>query len=703
MLCMYHQGFSQSSGFYVLDPQNRWMTGSANIDEAELTVKPKGVYMEYGLYLTISAKGSSYYGDANPPLEIVMNFCLPDKAIIHDSWLWVNNNIMQAILIDKQIAYQIYEGIVNRRRDPSVLYKNQDGCYELRIYPLSGNSTRKVKITYLVPTRWTRNLVSAPLPLDLMQLSYTVPDLVLNIHTDHTFQNPSVNELGFLPFANYAGGGVYTSIISSSLFNDYTSMELSFSSPLQSGLFSAEYPSGAGSGYYQLVFHQQQALGLDAPKKVAIAIEYTQDNSEVQRNELLVKTKQMLLEYFSPTDSFNLFFVSNTVRQVSQQWMPATPGMINSAFASVPVNWQASANTQLLLSTALSFIRSKGTGKMLLISNNHSYMSNASANQMANQLVAIAKPDIPINVVDYSDYYYGYSQDYLYQQLAGFTGGNYVKHEFKYQYDYWDYYYDYNTVTTFSDLMHTMFSSFEMVAENSSLQVEPDVGFCYSEIELSEQNHSSGQPVMVVGKYYGSGPLKVKYNGFHNSGLVSQSWQSISVQGDSITRKIWAGNFIYNLENEQQLNTTKREIIDSSMANRVLSLYTAFLALEPNDTISACENCEDDSDNNNGSPQTSVTNPDSMIASIAASPNPFAESVTITINLTEGMSDAKVSIYNMMGQELKVFKMEATSNRVITITWNGDDADGNKLPEGVYIVVLKTPLGKQVLKLVKTN
>jgi len=651
----------ESSSLYVLDPQNRWRSDRATIEEASLTIKPAGIYMEFGLYLTFSAKSSSFYGSANPPLEIVMNFCLPERAIIHDSWLWVNDDIMQALLVEKSIAYQIYEGIVNRRKDPSVLYKLSEGCYELRIYPLAGNSTRKAKITYLVPARWTGTVVSAPLPIEVLQVSQNVPGLTLNIHTDATFSSPSVHELGFLPFGSYAGGGIYTATIPPSMFDNYNTLEVAYASPLQNGIFSCEYPAGNGNGYYQLVFNPQQALGLHTPQKVAIVLEHNPGNSEIQRNELLVRMKEMLSEYFTEADSFNLFFSTNGVTRVSSQWMPVTQGMIASVISSIPSNWQGTGYLQSLLASAISFIRAAGNeGRIVLITNADYQANTYSTNQLANQIVAAAKPDIDINIVNYADRYfnysyYGYSGDYLYQQLSGFTGGNYVKHQIRYDYyDYWyDYYYSYELVTTFTGLMHTMFSSFDKLDGNFSLLVEPEEGFSHSVIDLKE-NENAGLPLMYVGKYYGASPLKLEYIGLHHSSLVQQSWQLEPYVGDSLTRKLWAGNLIRELERGEQLNTTKREIIDTSIAHRVLSLYTAFLALEPNDTISACESCEDDSEVNNPAP-TAVSSPASAGISFTASSNPFIKNVILTISCAADFSNITLKIYNMMGEHVKMF------------------------------------------------
>lgn len=707
---------AQYSDLRVLDPQ-QWGSDNATIEEASLTIKPKGVYMEYGLYLTISAKDSRFDGNANPPLEIVMNFCLPENSIIHDSWLWVGNDIMQAILIDRNVATQIYEGIVDRRKDPSLLTKNSDGCYELRVYPLAGNSTRKLKITYLVPARWTRNLVSAALPVDLLRLSNTVPDLDISIYTDATFQNPTVNELGFLPFINYAGSGVYTSKISTALIDDYSSMEFSFASPLQNGLFSCDYPVGNSEGYYQLVFHPQQALQITTPKKVALLLEYSSGSNQLQKHELFAKTREMVQEYFQPTDSFNVLFVSNgSVKRMSNDWLPANQVSIQSAFSVVPNSWQAGGNTTMLVADAINFIRTHGNdGEALLISNANNYINTTSANQMINGLVAGATPNIAIHVLNYageSGYYYydNYSSymNYVYENLTAQTGGNYVKHQYESSCEYWgwDYYYYYSRITTsFTDLMHAMFASFDAAPHNYSLHIEPDNGFCYSEIELSSRNITSGQPLVFVGKYFGDSPLKVEYQGMQNGNLVVHTAQGQSYAGDSLTRKIWAGTYISELEKGAQTNSQRKEIVDTSMANRVLSLYTAFLALEPNDTLAACENCEDDS-GNNGNVSTPVVSVDSSTVELLASPNPFSASVTISISVdAKDIADAELIIYNMMGQEVFAFRdlNAAASQNNITLVWNGEDASGNTLPNGVYMAVLVTANGKQVVKLVKAG
>jgi len=92
---------------------------------------------------------------------------LPENAIVDDSWLWIGKDIIKAKLMDKWTATGIYEGIVKRRKDPSILMKQSATQYELRVFPLVGNQTRKVKITYLMPITWSKINVAASLPTEV--------------------------------------------------------------------------------------------------------------------------------------------------------------------------------------------------------------------------------------------------------------------------------------------------------------------------------------------------------------------------------------------------------------------------------------------------------------------------------------------------------------------------------------------------------
>jgi hypothetical protein len=153
--------------------------------------------------------------------------------------------------------------------------------------------------------------------------------------------------------------------------------------------------------------------------------------------------------------------------------------------------------------------------------------------------------------------------------------------------------------------------------------------------------------------------------------------------------------FMADLESGTNINNQiKQEIIDSSINSRVLSLYTAFLALEPSDTTQACNNCEDET--NPGT--TGVIEAEQDLV-IKAFPNPFTSEITIQIHLEEAKAELK--IYNTLGQLVKTFELNNDMGTDITINWNGTTDSGDELSAGIYLIILETKTGKKTMRIVK--
>lgn len=139
---------------YVLDPLSPWNKESANIDSAFITVTPYVTYAQVDIILNYSAKGSSFSAQNNDlALEVVTDFDIPEKTIVVDSWLWIEDYVSKGYLIDLYTATNVYESYVVRAQDPSLLRYTQGNVNKLslNIYPLPAASYRKVKLTFLVP------------------------------------------------------------------------------------------------------------------------------------------------------------------------------------------------------------------------------------------------------------------------------------------------------------------------------------------------------------------------------------------------------------------------------------------------------------------------------------------------------------------------------------------------------------------------
>ena len=195
-------------------------------------------------------------------LEAVLNFSLPKNSIVNDSWLWIDSTIIKAKILDRWTASTIYENIVNRRRDPSILTKEGNDRYILRIYPLIMGASRKIKINYLVPGAWSPRDVQTLLPAEIFRSSLGgTPEIDIRAFLETPWQNPTLPshpEVVFTPNNDPVLGKYYaTRLPKGSL--DNRGLSFCVNAPLKNGLFLSRYGNDE-QGYYQMVLFPDQLL-----------------------------------------------------------------------------------------------------------------------------------------------------------------------------------------------------------------------------------------------------------------------------------------------------------------------------------------------------------------------------------------------------------------------------------------------------------
>jgi Ca-activated chloride channel family protein len=211
-------------------------------------------------------------------------------------------------------------------------------------------------------------------------------------------------------------------------------------------------------------------------------------------------------------------------------------------------------------------------------------------------------------------------------------------------------------------------------------------------------------PILQIGKFIGSFPLEVEVSGVYNKEVFTKS---ISIpeediyQADSASNTIWNGNYISSLETGYEGNEEINNIINYSLENRILSLYTAFLAIEPGDSSEFCYDCQDDSDLVISVDETD----DAEIADslfVQAYPNPFNPTTTLNVNLPKNveLSDLNMKIYNLLGEEVISFDpMQYAESRNFKLTWNGQNNCGENVSTGIYFFVVSNKEIRQTVKL----
>jgi hypothetical protein len=210
--------------------------------------------------------------------------------------------------------------------------------------------------------------------------------------------------------------------------------------------------------------------------------------------------------------------------------------------------------------------------------------------------------------------------------------------------------------------------------------------------------------ILQVGKFKGTLPFEINFSGEYNHEIFSERIEideNTAAENDSVIQKIWAGAFIKNMEKDYTSNDIVGEIIQESIKNRILSLYTSFLCLE--DTSRWCLTCLPNQFKNElDNVLTSANNFGNITDTISVYPNPFRENISIEIQLTETSALQDLSVYDLKGSLIYKFDkniLNAGSKR--TITWNGQSQNGEKLKAGIYLLVFRTAKTSKTVKLVK--
>jgi len=708
----------------ILDPRQAWTRATGRIEETTLAIRPRGLYMEYGLFLTISPRGTAMANAAYTNLEVVLNFGLPPNAIVTDSWLWVGDSIMQAEIKDYWSASSIYEAIVGMRRDPSIFTKFNDR-YELRVYPIAGNGLRKIKITYLVPINWSGNRITAPLPLNILKTSVAMPPIKVMFWGNERWGDPRIDELPNVNFtiSKEPSSEDYATASISTLSAVPSTLTFSTSTPLRDGAYVNIYHNGK-EGFFQMAFRPMDVLqGNVPPRKYCIVIDYDPAKSRSTLAQALSVLQSSLLEKASPLDSFTVMYSRFTVERVSLRWLPMERATMERVFTTL-ATMSLYSNLPTLLVESAKF-SSANDGTTLVLANTDRFVAGADANQLIRDIQSTVTKIPPITILDYCDQsqattingrsYYG--NGYLYANLAQLSGGaSYTARD-----------YSSGLLGVFPQAIQSLRGINTAALDMFSTM---QGGFCYSRysvvptaqasVSSAGRSAPSGitdvqQTFLQTGKFAGTLPLTLNIAGLMSSLPIARtlSFTSANVEiGTGVSEQIWVGNYMSGLlpTAGTPSNAVVNELISKSLAYRVLSNYTAFLALEPNDTLRPCQTCSITSDNQRGGSSSAIalsTKAENLSSGIGCtiSPNPFSTETFIELTFQESLQPERsyLSICNVLGQEIYQIRLESyAGEKKIRLRWSGQDSSGSNVAQGMYFLILRTPSGRSVWKLLKT-
>ncbi|MBC8288990.1 MAG: hypothetical protein H8E37_01620, partial [Planctomycetes bacterium] len=115
----------------------------------------------------------SFVNHTNSRLEGQFYFPLPQDASISGFGMWIGNELVEADVVEKQRAREIFETILREKRDPGLLEWTGGNIFKARVFPISPHSEKRIKITYtqVLPLRGNKYRYTYGLRSELLKQS----------------------------------------------------------------------------------------------------------------------------------------------------------------------------------------------------------------------------------------------------------------------------------------------------------------------------------------------------------------------------------------------------------------------------------------------------------------------------------------------------------------------------------------------------
>ncbi|MBK8954717.1 MAG: T9SS type A sorting domain-containing protein [Saprospiraceae bacterium] len=685
-ICLYSNVQSQAS-LTVGDVRTSWITKQGTVEEVLLSVRPKGLFMEYGLYLSFSAKGQNY--KVNDSLEVVLQFTLPEKAIVTDSWLWIGEDICQAALLDIWTASNIYENIVNRRKDPSLLRKHSATSYSLRVFPMGGSEKRSVKITYLVPVNWKSSEISIAIPHEIPNASKFIPlDFPVIVWDHPDFNFVKVDNVNSSPIESSADPvlGTYKTFTLAPA-GTFKPTNLVFNQLKPEPAFLGVYKSGE-EHFYQLAIQPGSYINEVKSNKILYLIDY-QEIANLPKETVLNSLKNEIKLSLRSSDSFNLLVTNINAYPIFNVWHSASPGNIDLAFDLAKTRMANFSNLPSIIEKGILFLDANGKkGNIVLLNNSDQFNGFNAANDLIKYITGLNSNAYKISVLDYgnrtkSSYFnnkYYYDNEYLLVNLATLYGGNYVATR------------NGKALTT---ALNEVNSDALPIIKYLEIYFKPNRGISYGKYNMQNigLNTSLNTIIRQLGIFKGEYPLTIELNGEINNQLFFHTLvidENEVITLDSSAKKQWQAQGIQSLEAQSNGSTYSFDILRKSLDSRILSLYTAFLCVE--DTSLYCKTCIDEK---NVPTANEDVNLDSLW-DVKIYPNPFVDHLNVEVHFKNQIplkNNIQGKILDLSGRTLHRFEAALENGDYLKYQWNGITTTNSIVPSGVYIMLLDTGQG----------
>jgi tetratricopeptide (TPR) repeat protein len=283
----------------------------------------------------------SFYNPYNRQEEGTFVFNLPQGASVSRFAMYVTpNQLVEGELIERQRARNIYQSIVDRRRDPAILEQIGDNLFRMRVFPVFAKDTKRILLDYTIPLKQQRGEYRFHLPLlsDLepiwgFRLSGTIRGMT-HVGSLSSLSHPE------LPFQGH-GDGRFTFELKERLYQPATDFHLNFNTqdnakvrlrshlaaplPLPDPLSKGEWsdPWSHRSATYFMLSIPPDLQEQPAPSKPADVLILADTSSGMHGVGLVKQSLQTIVHNLRASDRFRLTAVDVAARPLHDGWIDA--------------------------------------------------------------------------------------------------------------------------------------------------------------------------------------------------------------------------------------------------------------------------------------------------------------------------------------------------------------------------------------------
>ena len=686
---------------YFENPQTNNRYYNVKFDKLHITVEPKGLYTDYLFDIEMHCL-DNFKGNGEQ-IELYWNLYIDNSAFIDDAWLWVGDTLVNADIMDKWTANAIYEGVVNRRKEDPLLILKDNNYYKLKLYPFIENESRHFKFKIMFPNNISGTNVVSSFPFQNLLMSN---NNIIHQSIQLDFVNNKLNKMpnkidqhfDLKDSSIVDGKKVYSYQFNLKTKSAPTNLGFVYELQTKQNVFLGIEQTSNNDGYFQLVC-DMNTLEIDDDSEVLFLLNYQAGKTSVHKQEVLNVFRNFINNYKSRNIKFNLLTSSGTeTKNLGDGFLDIKDkSNIDSLFLARNIKLNDYSSLFLLLLDGVGYANKYSkNAKIILINCSDEFFSPATANSFIEDLNSINQSNLQINVIDYQTKAYNFDPAnpnlnkgnyYLYNIITKRTGGSYQT---------------YPSNSLFSQFVEQSIYDLINSLDYYEVKLKPSDGLAYHIFNYSL--NSSSNPLkfdILLGKYVGKLPFEVEIVAIKDGKAYFKTLifdKEEDLIEENASSQIW--NYFYLRDMEQKIkpndNTAIRKLVDLSMERRILTNYTAFLALEPwmkkqNDTIW----------NNDEKTTTDVeleeTDKSFGKLSITTYPNPFSEIVSINIeNISESEIIESAFIYDESGNQIFSFDLSSLFNSKFELIWKP-----NNIPSGFYLIKIKTNKRELIKKIIK--